>query len=183
MKLDPQARGNTLVKRVRALFHFRHIVGRVQQALRRFSSRQHDLKIFRFMVQKIKQPRLFNEAVVAGGDRFVKHEQRNAVRTFLQRLFQKRRIDPPRRRPCLFVHRAEKAKIPLAAEDCNVRQRTQDVQFRGTAVLQKLRKQHALSRARCPDAQPNRRRRLALSVAAVQVHKSPHTHTSRSKMR
>ena len=151
--------------------------------LRRISPRQHHFERFRPAAQKIKQRRLFDQAVVAGGDRLIEHEQINAVRALSHHVLQQRGIGQPRRRFRLLVHRPEKAEVLRAARDLNIWQRTQDVQFRRAAVLQKLRKQHALSSARRADAQSDRRGRLALAVAKVQMNKPLHAHTSRFKMR
>ena len=146
--------------------------------LRRISPRQHDFKRFWSAAQKVDQRCLFDQAVVAGGDRLIEHEQINAVRTLSHHVFQQRGIGQPRRRFRLLVHRPKKAEVLLAARDLDILQRAQDVQFRRAAVLQKLRKQHALSSARRADAQSDRRGRLALAVAEVQMNQSLHAHTS-----
>ena len=151
--------------------------------LRRISPRQHDFKRFWSAAQKVDQRCLFDQAVVAGGDRLVEHEQIDAVRALSHHVFQQRGIGQPRRRFRLPVHRLEKAEVLLAARDLDIWQRAQDIQFRRAAVLQKLRKQHALSSARRADAQSDRRGRLAFAIAAVQVNQSLHAHTSRFKMR
>ena len=151
--------------------------------LRRISPRQHNFKRFWSAAQKVDQRCLFDQAVVAGGDRLIEHEQINAVRALSHHVFQQRGIGQPRRRFRLPVHRLEEAEVLLAACNLDILQRAQDVQFRRAAVLQKLRKQHELSSARRADAQSDRRGRLALAVAAVQMNKPLHAHTSRFKMR
>ena len=146
--------------------------------LRRVSPRQHHFERFRPAAQKVDQRCLFDQAVVAGGDRLVEHEQIDAVRALSHHVFQQRGICLLRRRFRLPVHRLEKAEVLRAARDLDILQRAQDVQFRRAAVLQKLRKQHALSSARRADAQSDRRGRLALAVAEVQMNQSLHAHTS-----